>query len=126
MVKRLKLIMFGAGLVGRRVLPGYVEKFDVIAIADNDTNKHGKDLLGVQIVHPSAIIHEEFDYIVITSTSISQIYDQLVALGVNPGRIKETAELKGLRFPWDAIIFLSFLITLILTSIAVFAIYIIS
>ncbi len=101
-----KLLLFGAGLVGRRILPRYKASFDIVALVDNDPAKQGRSLLGVEILSADQIHDVSYDYIVITSTATSQIYDQLIAMGIDDARIKEAAELHGDRFPWDAVVFL--------------------
>ena len=112
MSKRLNLILFGAGLVGRQVLPRYMQKFNVLALADNDKTKHGKTISGVRIIAPEQISNYDYDYLVLTSTSSSQIYDQLISMGFRPEKIKESVEIKGPKFPWDAVLFLLFLLFL--------------
>ena len=110
-----RLVLFGAGLVGRRVLPSYLRNFDIVALADNDQAKHGSTLLGVPVIPAEKIKAVNFDYIVITSTANAQIYDQLLEMGFSPDVIKESSEIHGARFPWDAVLF--FLLVVCLLSI---------
>ncbi len=109
MSKKLKLILFGAGLVGRQVLPKYHERFDILAFADNDPKKHNDVISGISIIHPEQIFQCDYDYIVITSTSIDPIEEQLLTLGVPKEKIKPYVEHVAIvrqRFPFDAVFFI--------------------
>lgn len=109
MAKLNKILLFGAGLVGRQVLPNYRERFDILAIADNDPKKQSGTIMGIDIIHPQQIAQYDFDYIVITSTSIQPILDQLLALGIPPEKIKQYVDHVAIArqpFPWDAVFFL--------------------
>ena len=51
----------------------------------------------------------EYDYIVITSTSIEPIQDQLIELGIPKEKIKQYIDHIGIvkqRFPFDAVFFI--------------------
>lgn len=109
MAKLKKIILFGAGLVGRQVLPKYIERFDVLAIADNDSKKQSGTLSGIDIIHPKQISQYDYDYLVVTSTSIQPIIDQLLSLGVPPEKIKQYVDHQAIArqpFPWDAVFFI--------------------
>jgi FlaA1/EpsC-like NDP-sugar epimerase len=108
--KSNKIILFGAGLVGRQVLPKYLERFNVLAIADNDPKKQSGTLSGVDIIHPQQIAQYDYDYLVITSTSIQPILDQVLSLGVAPDKVKQYVDHLAIAkqpFPWDAIVFIA-------------------
>jgi len=106
MAKKIKLLLFGAGLVGIQVLPKYLQKFNVLAFADNDRSKHGTRLSGIEIVSAERICDFDYDFIVITSTASAQIFDQLLSMGILKEKIKEAHEIHGPKFPWDAVLFL--------------------
>ena len=82
MLKKTEIILFGSGLVGRQLLNQYLEKFSVIAFADNDQKKQNGTLSNIPIIAPIQLNRMNFDYIVITSTSIEPIRKQLIELGI--------------------------------------------
>ena len=109
MAKLQKILLFGAGLVGRQVLPNYRERFDILAIADNDPKKQSGTIMGIDIIHPQQISQYDYDYIVITSTSIQPILDQLLSLDIAPDKIKQYVDHVAISrqpFPWDGVFFL--------------------
>lgn len=121
MAKKSRVILFGAGLVGRQALPRYQGKASVIAFADNDVRKLGKQILGVTVIHPDRISSMDYDEVVITSTSSGQIFDQLIELGISQSKIKiagESDDLLKRRFPWDAVLFLAFIIIVVFSIVA--------
>lgn len=102
-----KLILFGAGLVGRQILPKYQRRYDIVAFTDNDKAKHGTYVSGVEIVPVHKIDEFNYDYIVITSTASAQIYDQLLTIGIPKDKILEASEIQNPKYPWDVVLFLS-------------------
>lgn len=109
MARKLKVILFGAGLVGRQILPVYRDKVDIIGFADNDPKKQERSVLGVPVMQPDTILNHQYDYVVISSTSVGQIMDQLISLGVPRERIRVIREAESgenRHFPWDALLFL--------------------
>lgn len=121
MASKPKLILFGAGLVGRQALPQYQGSAEVIAFADNDVRKQGDKVLGVPVIRPERIVDADYDQVVITSTSSGQILDQLLELGVPEQRIRVAGSgerMLAQRFPWDAVLFLMFMLVLAVAAIA--------
>lgn len=117
MNKKQKVILFGAGLVGRQALPGYLDRTEVLAFADNDTRKQGGQVLNVMVISPDRIPLMNYDQVIITSTSTGQIFDQLIELGIPRERIKvsgETDQMLAPRFPWDAVLFLVLMMIVVL------------
>ena len=90
-------------------MPNYRERFDILAVADNDPKKQSGTVMGIDIIHPQQIPHYDYDYIVITSTSIQPILDQLLSMGIPPDKIKQYVDHVAISrqpFPWDGILFL--------------------
>jgi hypothetical protein len=101
--------MFGAGLVGRDLLPLYKTFFNVLAVVDNDPQKRGTEIAGTPVIAATDIVTHDYDLLIVTSTSVGEIFDQLRALGVPETKLKrynDPAFNVEKRYPWDAILFL--------------------
>lgn len=108
-MRKMDVILFGAGLVGRQVVPVYKDKVNIVCFADNDPKKKGKMVQGIKVISPDDICNTTHDYVVISSTSIGQIMDQLLTMGIPRERIKVMREAESgdkRHFPWDAMLFL--------------------
>lgn len=78
----MRIILFGAGsgladLLS--VLPNHVE---VVALCDNDPNKHGKIASGHRVHSPDVLEASTYDFVVITTRNGDVIRRQLVGRGV--------------------------------------------
>jgi len=123
MTKEIKILLFGAGLVGRQVLAQYLDRFHVLAFADNDPKKHNGTISDIKIIHPEQIKQFNYDYIVITSTSIEPIQNQLLELGVPKDKIKlyiDHVAIVKQRFPFDALVFIFLCISAIFYAFNIF------
>lgn len=107
-MRKDKVILFGAGLIGRQVFPKLGNHVHVLAFSDNDTNKQGGFISGIPVISPDNIKDFDFDAVLISSTSITDIRDQLLELGINKEKIVVLNEEQGGSpdFPWDAVLFL--------------------
>lgn len=70
------VIVFGASKAGENFL-GNQDEYNVLAIADNDSNKQGKYLNDILIIHPNQINEYNYEYVVIASMFIEGITKQL-------------------------------------------------
>ncbi|MDH5545514.1 MAG: hypothetical protein OEZ43_07980 [Gammaproteobacteria bacterium] len=125
MLHKTKVILFGAGLIGREVLPKLGQHVQVLAFSDNDPGKHGSTVLGVPVIAPSKIREFDYDIVLISSTSISDIYDQLLTLGVTKEHIVVANDAErghSPEFPWDAFGCLA-VIVVALIALVLFSIY---
>jgi len=95
-----RVILFGAGHIARSYIMGLRNDVEIVAVADNDKNKHGTFICGHKVVPAEDIIHYSFDRIVITlndrlgqdttnegSRNVENIYEQLTALGIDGMKI---------------------------------------
>lgn len=71
------IIVFGASKAGENFLKNQNE-YNILAIADNDPNKHNKHLNNILIISPNQIVNYQYDYIVIASMFIEGITKQLI------------------------------------------------
>lgn len=74
-----KVILFGAGNGGVRVLNLLRLDFSVIAFSDNNSEKHGTKLAGISVIPPDQITGLSFDMIIITNFFGLEIRKQLVS-----------------------------------------------
>lgn len=70
-------IVFGASKAGENYLKNQ-DSYHILAIADNDIKKQGKDLFGITIISPDQIHQYSYDCIVIASMFIEGITKQLL------------------------------------------------
>lgn len=107
-MKKTRVVLFGAGIIGREVFPKLAEHIQVVAFTDNDPAKHGSKISGIDIVSPDMLSTLDYDLILISSSAIADIFNQLIGLGVAEEKIVvlSDAEKGAPEFPWDAVIFL--------------------
>lgn len=78
-----KLIIFGAGPTGKRLLQEYKALFDVVAFCDNDRQKWGCLIECIPVISPSEIPTIEYDRILVASVQgFRQITNQLMEMGI--------------------------------------------
>ena len=82
-----RVMVFGAGEGGRRALSHLRQKAEVVCVLDNDPRKHGTTLAGVPVCAPSKATEAGVDQILIASIHSVEIFDQLLALGVDVRKI---------------------------------------
>lgn len=82
-----KVIVFGAGGLFRVFLPFIKSRYQLAAISDNDTTRHGQFVDGVRIVSPSDIICLDFELVIVASMYFEEIKEKLISLGINNNSI---------------------------------------
>lgn len=82
-----KIVIFGASVGGERGLHALRRKQKAIAFSDNDAAKHGTRILGLPVVPPSEVPTSGYDRVLVASGYYSEIFEQLVKLGVPAERI---------------------------------------
>lgn len=97
-----KIIIFGASEAGRNYIKNQSD-FSILAIADNDLNKIGKDFEGLKVINPSEILNHQVDKIVITSMYFNPIKNQLIELGIDELKILAPPKrlLKSNTYPFN-------------------------
>ena len=101
-MKQRRIMIFGAGEGGRRALRCLREGVEVICILDNDPRKHGTALDGIQVCRPDRALDPYADQILIASQYSSEIFEQLLDIGVDVTKIEvlDYELLQGLeKFP---------------------------
>ena len=83
-----KAFMFGAGSVGRHMLPIVKKDYRVIGYIDNNPKSWGKEVKGLFVHQPEAALQHECEAIVISShVGLHQISKQLLDMGVDSSKI---------------------------------------
>ncbi len=86
-----KVVCFGAAGGGRRLYKEISEKYNVVAFIDNNEEKWGTELFGIEVFSPSVLNELEYDWIIITSApGLASIYEQCVQMGISEAKIITT------------------------------------
>lgn len=96
----MKIIIFGTGLYYKNRKQSLGKDVEITAFLDNDLNKTGKILDGVEIVSPLKVKTLHYDRILLMSreTNHAEMIQQLTELGVGKDDIINYAELQSLLF----------------------------
>ena len=65
-VRFMKVLLFGAGINGKKVLSFLKEGIEIIAILDNDKQRWGNLYEGISVISPEKGIRYDFDYLIVT------------------------------------------------------------
>lgn len=87
-----KIVIFGAGGMGRRTLEvlSKQDNIQVIAFVDNDQTKHGQKHNGVPIYSPAKLTEIDFDFLHYgTQMGINEIGSQIAKLGIPAYKVKK-------------------------------------
>ena len=112
-----RVILFGASKAGSSTYAQIKTEVNVIAFCDNDINKHHKKFCNKLIISPDEISHYNVDGVIITSMYTNEIYKQLKDLNFPEQKIfTQWTQSNSTRpiFPWDAVIFIVIIISLLL------------
>ena len=80
----MKVIMFGAGASARLLYDDISAKNEIVAFADNDSEKWGKELCGIRIYEPrECLLSMDYDVVIISAfCGLKDIRQQCLDLGV--------------------------------------------
>jgi CDP-glycerol glycerophosphotransferase len=90
-----RIVVFGTGECGRRVLAALRRGVAAIAASDNNEKLWRQQVSGVPIVPPADIPTLSYDYVVVCSRWAAEIVPSLVTLGIAPERILSCYEVAG-------------------------------
>lgn len=64
-----RVVMYGAGGTGKRILPELEKQYEVIAVIDSDSKKWGSSILGRLIENPEDVLKnkDRFEYVIVAS-----------------------------------------------------------
>ncbi|MDG0794597.1 hypothetical protein OMP38_29965 [Cohnella ginsengisoli] len=84
----IKIICFGTGAYFSNLYKFFnFEEVELVSLIDNNADKIGKKINGVEVRGVKDLREIKFDYIVIASQYKNEIYKQLIELSIEPGRI---------------------------------------
>lgn len=85
----MKAIIFGLGNYYRIQKPklGSLPDIEIVAFADNNSALWGTDIDGSPVIPPQEILSMTFDKLIIVSLYVSEIYNQLISLGVDRDKL---------------------------------------
>lgn len=103
------IIIFGAGIRGKRAVSELKDRFDILFVVDNDEEKWGSMLEGYQVRPPMDVLQYECDIVITPIRICEEIIYQLYQIGVktdkiclwNTVRISDTGFEDGI-YPLDA------------------------
>jgi glycosyltransferase involved in cell wall biosynthesis len=85
-----RIAIFGTGVLGQSVCKlllyynrTYDKNYTICCFLDNNKDKHGEKIQGLEIKLPSDIISETIDFFIIASMAKSEIRSQLTKIGVS-------------------------------------------
>ena len=78
--KGRKITLFGASHIAQKTIRK-LDKSSIIAVVDNSENLHGSIFMNHEVKSPNSIPKDS--YIIICSTAITPISEQLISLGYN-------------------------------------------
>ena len=64
-----RVVMYGAGGTGKRILAELEKQYEVIAVIDSDSKKWGSNILGRLIENPEDVLKnkDRFEYVIVAS-----------------------------------------------------------
>ena len=77
----MKVVIFGTGMIYQQNR-AWIPASDVLAFIDNDINKQGSYLNGIQITTPDNILTLPYDKIVLMSARLQEMKNQLLSMGI--------------------------------------------
>ena len=90
--KGSRIIIYGAGLVGKKICQALENTRDYIVVGIADKNIHPFELSGYRIMSPEEIIDYDYDYVVLSIVFVnvkSEIKKRLIEIGVEQDKIAE-------------------------------------
>lgn len=83
----MRVIIFGLGKIYRDNIHSFPSQDKIVAYMDNNKELYGQCIDGVKVVSPMDIAHYEYDKVVIMSSYVNEIKQQLLCLGVSEDKI---------------------------------------
>ena len=97
LMKETKVAVFGTGFFYQKQKEKLYANcnIEVCAFFDNNKERWGAELDGIMIYSPQNVNYVQYDYIVLMSGYATDMYEQLIHLGVNQCKILLWGELRG-------------------------------
>lgn len=89
LLKDKKIILFGASKFGKNILNYLIKQgIKIDYFSDNDRNKWDTKVENVLVIPPEKIKNIDYDFIIITSMYLDEIYNQLISLQAPEDKIQ--------------------------------------
>lgn len=82
----MRLIIWGTGRLYRKY-KDFLFQFDIVKLCDSNPDKQGTILDGVEIIKPSCLIKQDFEFVVVMTTAAKQICNELEKIGISDSKI---------------------------------------
>lgn len=82
----MRLVVWGTGNLYQKYKT-FLSQFKLVRLCDNNPDKKGKFLDGVEIIVPSQLIKCDFDYVVVMTYATEQVCRQAADLGISADKI---------------------------------------
>ncbi|MCI8981912.1 MAG: glycosyltransferase family 4 protein [Hungatella sp.] len=82
----MRLIIWGTGNLYQKY-KDYLFRFDIIKLCDSNENKQGTIIDNIEVIKPSQLVEYAFDMVVVMSTAIKQICDELKRIGISDKKV---------------------------------------
>lgn len=78
----INVVIFGTGGICEKIQYYFTDKVNIVAYLDNNESKWNSLFKGKKIISPEKILEISFEYIIIASSYYSEIYEQLIGMGI--------------------------------------------
>ena len=96
MGEHLKVAVFGLGKIFSRNWQ-YIDKGKVVCLVDNDKEKIGKHMDGIEVIAPERLNEFAYDVVLLMSLDYDKMKAQLVRLGISENKIFNYIEMGDVR-----------------------------
>ena len=83
----MRVIIFGLGKIYRDNIHSFPSQDKIVAYMDNNKELYGQCIDGLKVISPMNIADYEYDKVVIMSSYVNEIKQQLLCLGVSEDKI---------------------------------------
>jgi phosphorylcholine metabolism protein LicD len=84
------IIIFGAGEFGKNIYNIYKNEYNILYFCDNNQNLQNQSIFNIKIISPDKLKLIKYDKIIIASTYVEEIYNQLTkSYSINKNKIKK-------------------------------------
>lgn len=94
----MELIVWGTGKLYQKY-KGFLSQFNVVRLCDNNTDKQGTYIDGIEVIGPSRLVEFPFAYVVVMAYSTEEICFQIREMGIPDEKIVLESQLCVLRQP---------------------------
>ena len=87
MKEKVNVVIFGTGMFYNSRKHTIPQNINIVAFIDNNVEKHGKFIDGIQVYSPKDVLRLECDIIILASGAFIDMKNQLLEIGVNENKI---------------------------------------